>query len=192
MVALRVSGLGEREVLSEGDCTPQSWSPDRRSVACEWATAESADLRVVALDGGKPIEIAATPAWENMGQFSPDGRFIAYHAGGQIYVQPFPPTGDRWQVSRSGGDFPRWRADGREVYFLTFDDTLMAADVDAAGGPLRIGIPHPLFRAAFKHFQNRYPYAVARDGQRFLVNVEKRPTPPVFDVVVDWSDALPR
>src|SRR5512133_3121725 len=92
------------------------------------------------LDGNHSLEpVATTDALETMGQFSPDGRYVAYVSDEsgreEVYVTQFPATGSRWQVSQGGGTEPRWRRDGRELFFFAPDDRLMAAQVksDAQG-----------------------------------------------------------
>ncbi len=95
--------------------------------------------------------VAATPAQDAFGQFSPDGRWVAYQTNEsgrfEVVVQPFPAAGSKWQVSTAGGVAPRWRADGKELYFLAPDATLMAVPVTAAGTSFEAGTPVALFPA---------------------------------------------
>jgi hypothetical protein len=109
----------------------------------------------------------------------------------QVFVQPFPPTGARWQVSPSGGNEPRWRADGKELYYLS-GNKLMAADVKTDGVGFEAGVPRTLFEARFVSFLGRRNrYAIARDG-RFLLNVMPEQTPierSSITVLVNWQAA---
>lgn len=112
-----------------------------------------------------------------MGQFSPDGRWVAYQTNEsgrfEVVVQPFPDVSGKWQVSTAGGMTPRWRADGRELYFLAPDATMMVVSVSAAGSSFTATAPVALFRTRVVEGVNltnlRPQYAVARDG-RFLID----------------------
>jgi eukaryotic-like serine/threonine-protein kinase len=127
------------------------------------------------------------------GNFSPDGRLVAYTSNEsgrfEIYVETVPPSDQKSPVSTNGGYEPRWRADGREIYYLSDDRKLMAVPVGA--GP-SFGIPKPLFetRVAPGVIGNRTHYVPSRDGQRFLVNTAlDAPIPPIT-VVVNWTATL--
>ncbi len=97
-----------------------------------------------------PLALADTPANEDQGQFSPDGRWVAYTSNesglSEIYVIPFPPTpnGGRWMVSRGGGVQPRWRRDGRELFYISPDWTMMAVPVNSTP-VFHAGTPQALF-----------------------------------------------
>ena len=95
----------------------------------------------------KPAKFISSPASEMHGNFSPDGRLVAYTSNEsgrfEIYVETVPRSDRKWPVSTNGGYEPRWRADGREIYYLSEDRTLMAVPVGA--GP-SFGIPTPLFQ----------------------------------------------
>ena len=99
-------------------------------------------------------------------QTNESGRF-------EVVVQPFPDAGGKWQVSIAGGAAPRWRADGKELYFLAPDAILMAVPVTGAGTSFEAGTPVALFPTRIVNggsvATNRPQYAVARDG-RFLIN----------------------
>ena len=147
---------------------------------------------------GDPIRIADSPADEHASRFSSDGRWIAYVSDetGQreVYVQPFPPTGARWQISVEGGTDPSWRADGRELFYLRSDGTLTAVDVRADATGLRVGSSARLFNAGEPDVNAvTRRYDAMPDGQRFLVNVPSDPPPakPVR-VLINWRERLNR
>ena len=107
-------------------------------------------------------------------KFSPDGRWIAFHSdvsgNCEAYVTPFPPTAsNNWEkISLEGGAQPTWRADGRELYFLTPDGTLMAVDVDTRSDELVQGKTHSLFKTQLQADYNVEQYLPHPDGSKFL------------------------
>ena len=125
------------------------------------------------------------------GTFSPDGRWVAYQSNAsgryEIVVRPFPNKDPARTISRDGGKYPRWRGDGKELFFVSPDGTMMAAGFDATNGVSQ-GVPQPLFPTQIRGGDNR-PYAVDKRGQRFLLQVA--PDPQVV-VVMDWRTLLDR
>jgi len=153
------------------------------------APATGTDLWLLPLKGDKkPFKFLATAAEELHGNFSPDGRYVAYTSNEsgrfEVYVQTFPLSDRKWQVSTNSGYEPRWRAGGREIYYLSEDRKLMAVSVDA--GP-SFGVPSALFqtRVGVGITANRTHYVPSRDGKRFLVNTDASPTP--ITVVLNWT-----
>ena len=157
--------------------------------------ASGNDLWILPLKGDKkPVKFLATPAEELHGNFSPNGRYVAYTSNEsgrfEVYVQTFPLSDRKWQVSTSGGYEPRWRADGREIYYLSEDRKLMAVPVGA--GP-QFDVPVTLFQtrvgAGITAFRTHY--VPSRDGKRFLVNtLSGDPSPTPITVVLNWSAGL--
>jgi eukaryotic-like serine/threonine-protein kinase len=148
------------------------------------------DLMLLPLEGErKPRPFLRTQFEETEARFSPDGKWVAYVSNesgrNEVYVRPFEGSGEKWQISTSsGGLSPRWRRDGRELYYLTADDTIMAVGVQA-GESFAVGKPTQLFhvepaRAGFGQ------YEVTPDGQRFLVNTGGTQSPPVT-VALNWQ-----
>jgi Tol biopolymer transport system component len=192
------SGASTEEVLLEDnlDKYPTGWSPDGRFILYRsTGTATGDDIFVLPLFGDrKPVPFIQTTSNENFGQFSPDGRWVIYASDEsgrkEVYVAPFPGPGGKWQISTEGGDYPRWRHDGTEIFYLTSDNNLMAAAVNGKGGSFEVGEVKPLFQ---RHAITgaRYTYAVSADGQRFLVNT--RPgvdASASFTVVLNWTAGL--
>jgi Tol biopolymer transport system component len=201
------SGAGDEQlVLRAGEpITPLSWSPDGQLLLYTSRHPKTGlDLWALPMTGDrKPFAIMQTPFDETAGQLSPDGRFVAYQSNRsklvQIYVQPFKGTGGPWQVSTAGGSQPRWRPDGKELFYVESDSRLMAAPI-AVGvdqQSLKAGPPIELFKARLASGANinsggggaRAGYAVASDG-RFLVNLAVEPTPSPITVVLNWDTAL--
>jgi Tol biopolymer transport system component len=141
----------------------------------------------------KPLEIIKTPFDELNGQFSPDVRWVAYETNEsgrfEIVVQPFPVPSGKWQVSTGGGIQPRWRADGKELYFLAPEGKLMAASITTSGATFAAETPVPLFPVTVPPVlgANKHQYAVSRDG-RFLINqfVEASTMTPIT-LILNWK-----
>jgi Tol biopolymer transport system component/DNA-binding winged helix-turn-helix (wHTH) protein len=191
------NGNGVDELLLEGPgnftMTPSGWSTDARFIAY---TTRGSNVWILPLFGDrKPFAFAETPFIEASAVFSPDGRWIAYtsNEGGQtdVYVQSFPGPGAKSHVSRNGGSHPVWRADGRELFYLATDGTMMAVPV-RAGRSFNAGPPEPLFHTHVWGLTPNQVYAVTKDGQRFLVNALKQQpsgTAPLT-VVLNWTPAI--
>jgi Tol biopolymer transport system component len=185
---------GEATVLADGlSKDPMDLSPDGRFLLYRVSTKNRNDIWVQPLDGTSPPHaFLESEHDENYGRFSPDGRWIAYTGDEsgrpQVYVVPFPGPGGKWQVSAAGGSYPRWRGDGRELFFLSPDGKIVSVVVDGTGAAFRSDAPRVLFTAPVAP-QQGYQYAVTRDGKRFLLNTAV-PAPVAVTVVSDWTQAL--
>jgi Tol biopolymer transport system component len=179
---------------------PQDWSRDGRFLlyfeifpktgrdlmALPMPTATSADRT--------PVVVANTPYDERGGQFSPDGRWVVYETNesgrSEIVVQSFPAPIGKWQMSTNGGVQPRWRPDGKELYFIGLDGKLMATPIEASTSTLVAGTPVALFpsRIVGGSFAVLKPqYAVSRDG-RFLINqLTDQSGPPPITLILNWK-----
>jgi Tol biopolymer transport system component len=175
------------------------WSRDGRwLVYSEFNRETSFDIRVLPLSGGDPVLFAGTAADERNGTLSPDVRWMAYQSNetgtSEVYVQPFPTTGARWQISRGGGSQPQWRRDGGELFYIAQDKRLMAVAITARAGRLAAGQPTALFqtRATQRDPANlNRQYAVSSDGTRFLVaTTTDNPLP--ITMVRNWRALLER
>lgn len=143
----------------------------------------------------KPIPYLQTEFSEAGGQYSPDGKWVAYFSdesgNNEVYVRPILPTAGKLLVSPSGGSRPTWRRDGKEIFYLSATGELMAAKVKQSGSKLEIDTPTRLFKTHTESFLASYD--VSADGQRFLVvssSLQKQPSP--ITVVVNWNSALKR
>lgn len=147
-----------------------------------------------------PVKVLVTDFNESMAQFSPDGHWIAYVSdeSGQdeVYVRPYPPGPGRvTTVSRTRGTQPRWRRDGKELFFMAAGPryTWTAVPVQITqGGALQLGEPKPLF--TFESFtnvaaNNLFVYSPAADGQRFLVNSRGNASNGTLNVITNWEKA---
>jgi Tol biopolymer transport system component len=191
----RSSGAGQDEVLLQSDHskTPEDWSADGRFLLYRDQGAETgADLWLLPLAGDRrPQAILNSPFEEREGRFSADGRWIAYVSNEsgplQLYVQAFPVSGVKWQISTDGGHQPRWPADGKELFFLSEAREVMSVPVTTTSdGAFQAGIPQKLFPTTAASVAERNSWDAAPDGQRFLVNSVPVQRAPIT-VVVNWQ-----
>jgi len=142
----------------------------------------------------KPFAVVATAFSDVAPAVSPAGKWLAYQNNesgrNEVYLTPFPGGGARWQVSTTGGADPRWRGDGKELYFLDPADSMTAVDVDTSGATPRLGVPHALFQANGVQRQVG-SFVVANDGKRFLINSgsTKQGSEPLT-LVTNWTSEL--
>ena len=152
------------------------------------------DLWVLPIIGDrKPIPFLKTTATELSGQFSPDGRWVAYTSDEsgryEVYLAQFPGAGGKRQVSVAGGSLPRWRADGKELFYLDLSGKLMAAEVNTKVSEAEIGAVRPLF--GLLPTANGYQYAVSADGQRILaIMPNEQAAPEPLTLVQNWPATL--
>jgi dipeptidyl aminopeptidase/acylaminoacyl peptidase len=180
--------------------TASAWSPDGRFLLYITSGGKSGhDIWVLPLAQAvaplTPYRWMRTDFNEQHVQFSPDGRWVVYQSNEsgryEIYVAPFPGPGAKQLVSRSGGILARWGRDGKEIFYLGFDQKLWAVTVAAKGAALETGEARPLFGSLMPG--EGYPYDVSADGQRFLAAM-----PPEEDagqeltVVQNWLAGLKR
>lgn len=197
------SGAGDEELLlqTEFNTLPNSWSPDGRYILFETEDSSNQfDLFVLPTSPNeKPFPYLNTKFNETHSQFSPDGRWVAYASDesgrSEIYVQSFPAAAGKWQISHDGGDQPQWRRDGKELFYMASDKKLMAVSIKT-GTTVEAGTPLPLFVTRVRstgQTDDKNTYAVAADGQRFLVNNllhegNKRP----ITIILNWAANLKR
>jgi serine/threonine protein kinase len=194
------NGAGNEEMLLKTgiNARPTDWSRDGKFVVyMQFAGTRGNDLMLLPMQGDrKPIPYLQTPFNEADAQFSPDGKWMAYASNEsgtpQVYVQPIPTNGAKWQISAAGGDQPRWRRDGKELFYLSSDGKLTVVPVKSAA-TFEAGPPQALFeiQPLFAPLLGRFAYQPTADGQRFLVLANTGSTaPPPINVVLNWQAAL--
>jgi Tol biopolymer transport system component len=195
------SGAGSEQLLlkTEDVKFPTDWSRDGRFLVYERLEVKTKwDLWVLPMTGDrKPFPFLQTEFTETQGRLSPDSRWMAYTSNesgtSEVYVQPFPASGAKWQVSVNGGMQPKWRRDGKELFYLAADRKLMAVEVNA-GAVFESGIPKPLFDTRIGTSNPLYlfnQYDVTGDGQRFLVaSTPNEATSAPIAVVMNWAAEL--
>src|SRR4029077_15072196 len=163
-----------------------------------WSNTRSFDVLVLPTSDSKPVPFMHTGFTEEQGHFSPNGRWVDYvsNQSGQseVYVREFTTDfssgsasrGGSVLVSRGGGSAPRWRGDGRELFYLAPKGKMMAVDV-SAGQEFQVGTPTPLFQTPAGAIVGD----VTADGKRFLLVAPVGPSASVpFTVVLNWTASL--
>jgi Tol biopolymer transport system component len=197
-------GDGRVRILSD-------WSRDGRFVIFTDVDAKSqgdvwsAPVEAGRVNIGAAVNVVGTDATESQGQLSPDGRWLAYtsdeadHRLSSVYLRPFPNGDTVKRVSPPGATQPRWRADGKELFFMALEPpdvgrlTAVSVEPDASAG-LRVGVPHELFATRIRFIfttDNVFSYSPDHGGQRFLVNVLASEGQPIVNVITDWQRAIP-
>ena len=193
------SGAGAEELLYADGLNkyPTSWSRDGKFVMYHSAgdAKTVSDLWVLPLEGNRrPLPFLKTQFFHEYGQFSPDGRWVAYQANEsgrvEVYITPFPGPGVKSQVSVAGGFHARWRGDGKELFYVEPNGRLMAAEIGVNGNEVAIGAVRPLFRWLLDD-NGFIKYDVSADGQRFLaVMPNEQPAPEPLTLVQNWTAGL--
>jgi len=172
--------------------TVASWSRANVMIFNVFNNNSASDLWTLSMSGDRtPRVFLSSKHSEFNGTFSPDGRWVAYQSDAsgryELLVRPFPNRDPPQTISRDGGMYPRWRGDGQELFFLSPDGTMMAAGFDATTGFAK-GVPQALFPTRLV-FGNNRPYAVDKNGERFLVPIAADPR---VTAVMDWRALVAR
>ena len=178
---------GERELAKYA--VPLSWSRDGRILAFQ-----EGRLFLMPLDGSPPVPVGASVAFPLGADISPDGKYVAFASGEsgrlEMYVEGIAPERGKWQISANGGVQPRWRRDGKELFFLSPDSKMMAVDLQT-GSAVTSGIPRILFETSGSASNRPRSYDVTADGLRFLIASGASGTENAsITVVLNWWASL--
>jgi serine/threonine-protein kinase len=194
-----VDGTNEEQQLTKGDHmqTPLSWSPDGQHLLYfDIDPVTGNDIWIVSLADGKAQPLVKLPLHQSEAEWSPDGRWIVYmsdeYGRGEIFVLPFPLTGQRWRISTTGGSEPAWSPDGRQLFYRNAGQ-IWAVDVRTSP-TFSAGAPRALFADTFVIAPNsRTGYSIS-GGNRFLFAQPVRPDPPItqLPVVLNFFTELRR
>jgi Tol biopolymer transport system component len=190
------NGLGDAELVYVSDssnCVPNDFTPDGTRLLFRQNNASS-DIGILSLeDSNRVTMLANSPFFEAMARVSPDGRYVAYvsreSGRREVYVRKLDGTGGKWQISTEHAENPEWNRDGTELFYLTYDNQIMAVKV-STGENFTAEIPVELFKAQFQYPVNiSVPYDVSADGQTFLINGRLTESDPGEIVVVEnWAE----
>ncbi len=198
-----VGGGAEQLLLqTENTSAPSDWSRDGKYLLyTEIDPKTHGDIWYLPFDSsgkpGAPVPFLTTGFDESLGQFSPDGRWVAYVSNEsgkfEIYVRQFPSGGGPMRISNNGGINPRWRADGKELYYFSNSGLMAVPMQPGSGGLLQAGVPKVLFNPQTRTTipeANLFNYSPAADGQRFLMNILTDASLPTLNVITNWEDSL--
>jgi dipeptidyl aminopeptidase/acylaminoacyl peptidase len=195
-----VSGAGQEELLlrSDTDKFPTDWSRDGQFIIYEDSDTKADDLYrrrdlwILPLFGDrKPSPFLQTEFKEHQASFSPDGKRIAYVSNesgkDEVYIRNFSGAGSKLQISNGGGYQPRWRQDGKELFYISPNQKFMAVEVDRGSG-FKAGVPEVLFDIPVVGLSIPTRYGVAQDGQQFILvsSLEESNLKPLT-VVLNWA-----
>ena len=183
----------ETHIPQDGpDRFPSDWSHDGKYVLYE----RGADLWLLTIPELRTTQFLKASSTLKNGQFSPDGKWVAYSSNEsgrwEVYVTSFPEAHGKWQVSNAGGDQPKWRSDGKELFYLAPDSRMMAVPVNT-GANFDPGTPAALFQANPRDLvatSEQFSYDVSKDGQKFLINTQLKTGTAPMSVVLNWSAKL--
>ncbi len=169
------------------------WSPDGKIITYIEGAQGGWAIWMLSLEGErKPYLFHKSQFAEREASFSPDGKWVAYCSNEsgdyKVYVVPFPGPGGKWQVSPTGGCGPRWRRDGKEIFYLSSDNKVMATEVKASGSSFAVGATHALFGTRPYGVFGRFD--VSADGQRFAIPYEAGQPTAAITLVVNWPAEL--
>jgi len=197
----RADGSGGLERLTTSDQPqfPGSWSPDGKFFAFIESFANTGwDIMILPLEGDrKPKPFLQTQFTELAPALSPDGRWLAYQSNesvrNEVYVQPFPGPGGKWQISTDGGTHPVWSRNGREIFYRNGAKVYAVAVQPASG--FSFGKPTLLFEAPYTYASSPSPnYDVTLDGQHFVMikAEEGQASVTQVNVILNWFEELKR
>ena len=174
----------------------EDWSRDGRFLSVRTVVAtglRNYQLWILDTKGDRRATPFVTEGNNSDSRFSPNGRWIAYASDesgtSEVYVRAFPGPGGKWQVSTAGGSSPRWRGDGRELFYTSNDDRMIAVPI-SSDTAFRAGSPVPLF--SFPSLSDEY-YDASSDGNRFVVGaLSATQASPPLDLIVHWTALLPK
>lgn len=196
-IVVRTMQGGVETVLRDWTGYPDSWSRDDRHLAVGRPVSGEYQLWVLSLDDpSKDAALVTGVSLVDEARFSPDGTWVAYHASHKatpdIFVTPFPGTGERLQISTSGGVQPRWSPDGRELFFLDLSGQMMSVTLPG-GDPRRAQTPRPLFRTDLSASSAMDQFAISADGRQILLRraVGDSSNEVPVQVILNWPALLP-
>jgi eukaryotic-like serine/threonine-protein kinase len=168
----------------------EDWSPDGRFLL----THDTKTLSILPVTGdGKPEAVYSSSFLKDEFHLSPDGQLIAYGENRtgkwEVFVASFPSFQYIKQVSLAGGTQPRWRGDGRELFFIDYEGKMMSATVER-GSPPMIGVPRKLFNTGLVPDPTVNQYAVTKDGLKFLVLEPRKGFLESYSAILNWPATL--
>jgi hypothetical protein len=195
LAAKNADGSGTEQALTEPIVWGGFWDWSRDSkYLLIW---KSGELWYLSVPDGQTKQLSQSKWVSRNAQFSPDGKWVAYSSNEtgnwEIYVSPFPAADSKWQISRGGGVEPRWRRDGKELFYLSAEGKMTATAIKT-GTNFEAGAPVTLFQAHLRQpisALDVVSYDVRADGQKFLVNTKvDEPNAAPLSVILNWESEM--
>ena len=186
-------GSDRRLLERRGIEIPSSWSADGQFILFQ-TQSPNADIFMLAVSDLKVTPFATSRFGETAAQFSPDGRLVAYISDetgrAEVYVAPVGNATGRVATSTEGGSAPRWRRDGKDLFYIRGDGTLMAVSIGASATAIEVGTARALFQTSFQGLGQTAPYDVTADGRFLVLRDVDEPLPAAITLVINWPAAL--
>ena len=187
------------EYRGEGVLYLADRTADGKAVLVVIGERNGRNIQLVPTAGGQPSVVGEGRLSQITARVSSDGRWLAFASAQsgqlQVYVSPIPATGEQWQVSASGGEHPQWRGDGRELFFIAPDGSVMSASI-TAGAKFDFTTPRVLFKTGLVADHVSQRFVATADGSRFLFNMlpegDKAATTTTLQVILNWTAGLAR
>jgi len=196
-----IGGVGQDEIVDKDglDKRPTDWSPDGRFVIEETAasTPKTQDDIWIApaspgAGGEKPRPYLQTEFQEGMAKLSPNGKWLAYRSDetkrNEVYIMTFPNPGGKWQISTSGGSLPVWSRDGKQLFYISPGNKMIAVEIKGTGTNPEPGAPQPLFDVRLGLTSPNF--AISKDGRFLIPTAVEQATAAPITVVVNWMAGL--
>ncbi len=206
LVIKPVVGTDPDDVLldSEPPKIPLDWSSDGRYLLFRSRDVTTGfDVWAFRMEDRKAVAVLNSRFNEPAASFSPNGQWLAFQSDEsgryEVYLQPFPGPGNKMQVSSNGGGLPRWRKDGKELFYIALDGNLQSVSLSETAGRIETSIPHRLFPSRVSggplpsNTSAAQRYDVTPDGQRFVIAVppsQSAPEQPIT-VILNWKAQRP-
>jgi hypothetical protein len=195
------NGIGQDEVADNDELTkrPTGWSPEGRLIVEETSAGTPKTLGDIwvapanpSSGNEKPHPYLQTEFSEGLGKPSPNGKWLAYRSDetkrNEIYIMTFPNPGGKWQISTSGGSYPVWSREGKQLFYVSADNKMMAVDIKGTGTNPEPGVPQPLFDVRLG--PNNPGFDVAKDGRFLIATPVDQVSAAPITVVVNWMAGL--
>jgi Tol biopolymer transport system component len=196
------AGVGEEKLLleSQQNKSPADWASDNTLFYAEFEGGTRFHIKKLTYPGDakpSPVLNSVFQGRSSLAALSPDGHWLAYvsdeSGNDEVYMQTYPISGSKWQISTNNGTEIKWRRDGKELFYMTVAGEIMSVDTSELkpGAPFAAASPKSLFKPAIRTSSVARNFDVSPDGKRFLVNVlAESPSTSLITVFTRWNQGL--
>ena len=194
------AGVGEEKPLLESkqNKAPVDWAPDNTLFYAEFDAKTRFHIKKLTYPGdAKPSPVLNSMFQESLAALSPDGHWLAYVSNesglDEVYIQTYPTSGSKWQISTNNGTEIKWKRDGKELFYMTIAGEIMSVNTSELkqGGPFAAASPKSLFKTTIRNSGEGRTFDVSPDGKRFLVNIPAdSPSNSQITIFTRWDQGL--